>query len=78
MSGTETTDIPSLNRSKRLATIALIVAVLVWIALIISAKLLPEYVWLIHIFMLGAEAGVVGGLVADSGQHPHQAAFDHR
>ena len=37
-------------------------AVLVWIALIISAKLLPEYVWLIHIFMLGAEAGVVGGL----------------
>ena len=42
MSGTETTDIPSLNRSKRLATIALIVAVLVWIALIISAKLLPE------------------------------------
>ena len=62
MSGTETTDIPSLNRSKRLATIALIVAVLVWIALIISAKLLPKYVWLIHIFMLGAEAGVVGGL----------------
>ncbi|MFN3072869.1 DUF445 domain-containing protein [Acinetobacter sp. TY2] len=62
MSGTETTDIPSLKRSKRLATIALIVAVLVWIALIISAKLLPEYVWLIHIFMLGAEAGVVGGL----------------
>ena len=62
MSGTETTDIPSLNRSKRLATIALIVAVLVWIALIISAKLLPEYIWLIHIFMLGAEAGVVGGL----------------
>ena len=62
MSGTETTNIPSLNRSKRLATLALIVAVLVWIALIISAKLLPEYVWLIHIFMLGAEAGVVGGL----------------
>ena len=62
MSGTETTNIPSLNRSKRLATLALIVAVLVWIALIISAKLLPEYVWLIHSFMLGAEAGVVGGL----------------
>lgn len=62
MSGTETTDIPSLNRSKRLATIALIVAVLVWIALIISAKLLPEYVWLIHIFMLGAKRDVVGGL----------------
>ena len=23
---------------------------------------LPEYKWVIHIFMLGAEAGVVGGL----------------
>ncbi len=30
--------------------------------LMITAKLLPEYVWLIHILMLSAEAGVVGGL----------------
>ncbi|OTG85046.1 DUF445 domain-containing protein [Acinetobacter sp. ANC 4648] len=54
--------IPSLNRSKRFATIALIVAIVAWIILIIVAKLMPEYVWFIHILMLGAEAGVVGGL----------------
>lgn len=53
---------PNLQRSKRFATIALVVAVLIWLALMISAKLLPEYVWLIHILMLSAEAGVVGGL----------------
>ncbi|WP_180033950.1 DUF445 domain-containing protein [Acinetobacter sp. YH12233] len=53
---------PSLQRSKRFATIALVVAVLGWLALMITAKLLPEYVWLIHILMLSAEAGVVGGL----------------
>ena len=66
MSGIEHNEIansiPSLDRSKRFATIALIVAVVAWIALIISAKLLPEYAWFIHILMLGAEAGVVGGL----------------
>ncbi|WP_180186348.1 DUF445 domain-containing protein [Acinetobacter sp. YH01008] len=53
---------PSLQRSKRFATIALVVAVLIWLALMLAAKLLPEYVWLIHILMLSAEAGVVGGL----------------
>ncbi|QCO20860.1 DUF445 domain-containing protein [Acinetobacter cumulans] len=53
---------PNLQRSKRFAGIALVVAVLIWLALMISAKLLPEYVWLIHILMLSAEAGVVGGL----------------
>lgn len=66
MSGIEHNEIansiPSLDRSKRFATIALIVAVVAWITLIISAKLLPEYAWFIHILMLGAEAGVVGGL----------------
>ncbi|WP_173912064.1 DUF445 domain-containing protein [Acinetobacter sp. Marseille-Q1618] len=62
MRQTEEVNVPSLNRSKRFATIALVVAVVIWIALIISAKLLPEYVWFIHILMLGAEAGVVGGL----------------
>ena len=45
---------PSLQRSKRFATIALVVAVLAWIALMIASKLLPEYVWLIHILMLSA------------------------
>lgn len=53
---------PSLQRSKRFATIALVVAVLIWLVLMVAAKLLPEYVWLIHILMLSAEAGVVGGL----------------
>lgn len=53
---------PSLQRSKRFATIALVVAILTWLALMVAAKLLPEYVWLIHILMLSAEAGVVGGL----------------
>ncbi|MFV5508060.1 DUF445 domain-containing protein [Acinetobacter sp. 197] len=53
---------PSLQRSKRFATIALVVAVLIWLALMVAAKLLPEYVWLLQILMLSAEAGVVGGL----------------
>ncbi len=53
---------PSLQRSKRFATIALVLAVLAWLTLMVAAKLLPEYVWLIHILMLSAEAGVVGGL----------------
>lgn len=53
---------PSLQRSKRFATIALVIAVLTWLALMLTAKLLPEYTWLIHILMLSAEAGVVGGL----------------
>jgi uncharacterized membrane-anchored protein YjiN (DUF445 family) len=53
---------PNLQRSKRFATIALISAVIIWLALMTAAKLLPEYVWFIHILMLSAEAGVVGGL----------------
>ncbi len=53
---------PSLQRSKRFATLALIVVVVIWLGLIVSAKLWPDYAWLIHILMLSAEAGVVGGL----------------
>ena len=53
---------PSLQRSKRFATIALVIAVLTWLVLMLTANLLPEYTWLIHILMLSAEAGVVGGL----------------
>lgn len=53
---------PSLNRSKRYATIALVVAVIAWLILIAMAKFVPEYAWLIQILMLAAEAGVVGGL----------------
>ncbi|MFC3901278.1 Uncharacterized membrane-anchored protein YjiN, DUF445 family [Acinetobacter marinus] len=55
-------EVPSLNRSKRLASIALIIAVCSWLALMILAKVFPEYLWLFHILMLSAEAGVVGGL----------------
>lgn len=53
---------PNLQRSKRFATMALITAVLAWICLMVLAKMLPDYIWLIHILMLSAEAGVVGGL----------------
>ncbi|QIO07243.1 DUF445 domain-containing protein [Acinetobacter shaoyimingii] len=62
MNPTEEYTSPNLNKSKRYAMTALISAVLAWIALMIAAKLLPDYVWLIHILMLSAEAGVVGGL----------------
>lgn len=55
-------DIPSLQKSKRLATYALLTAFLIWIILMVAAKLFPDYAWLIHILMLAAEAGVVGGL----------------
>ena len=54
--------VPSLQRSKSFATIALVIAVLAWIAFMVAAHFFPEYQWLIHIFMLGAEAGMVGGL----------------
>lgn len=54
--------VPQLARSKSLAQLALIIAVVCWVILLISAKLLPEYTWLLHILMLAAEAGVVGGL----------------
>ena len=53
---------PNLERSKRFATIALIIAVCAWLLLMISAKFLPQYTTFLHILMLGAEAGVVGGL----------------
>ncbi|MFT4020689.1 MAG: DUF445 domain-containing protein [Acinetobacter sp.] len=53
---------PNLHRSKRFATIALILAVVAWLGLMIFAKFFPNHQTLIHILMLGAEAGVVGGL----------------
>ncbi|TXJ06338.1 MAG: DUF445 domain-containing protein [Acinetobacter sp.] len=62
MNTPEPHDIPSLDKSKQLATFALIIAVLCWISLMVTVKILPEYAWLIHILMLSAEAGVVGGL----------------
>ncbi|VTX56464.1 DUF445 domain-containing protein [Acinetobacter ursingii] len=58
----DTSHSPSLSRSKRYATIALLSAVVAWILLMVLAKFWPEYAWIIHILMLSAEAGVVGGL----------------
>ncbi|MBJ9983914.1 DUF445 domain-containing protein [Acinetobacter sp. S40] len=58
----ETSHSPSLSRSRRYATIALLSAVAAWIVLMVMAKFWPEYAWIIHILMLSAEAGVVGGL----------------
>lgn len=52
----------SLKRSKRLASMALISVVLLWLLLMVSAKLWPNHAWWIQILMLSAEAGVVGGL----------------
>ena len=52
----------SLKRSKRLASMALISVVLLWLLLMVSAKLWPDHAWWIQILMLSAEAGVVGGL----------------
>ena len=60
MSLTTQTTSTNLQRSKRFASIALIMAVLAWLALMLLAKFLPNDVWLIHILMLSAEAGVVG------------------
>lgn len=62
MTTAEAATTPSLQRSKRFATIALISAIVAWLVLMIVAKLIPDYAWLIHILMLSAEAGVVGGL----------------
>ena len=45
-------EVPSLDRSRKLATIALIVAIVCWIILMVLAKIFPDYVWLIHILML--------------------------
>ncbi len=54
--------VPQLARSKTLAQLALIIAVVTWVVLLIVVKIFPQYAWLLHILMLGAEAGVVGGL----------------
>lgn len=62
MNSVEEIHVPSLQRSKYFATMALIIAVVSWIGLMVAAHFFPEYKWIIHIFMLGAEAGVVGGL----------------
>lgn len=52
----------SLQSSRRFASIALIVAALTWLVLLFAAKFFPAQSWWIHILVLSAEAGVVGGL----------------
>ncbi|MFB2538243.1 MULTISPECIES: DUF445 domain-containing protein [unclassified Acinetobacter] len=61
MNSSQTQQQSSLKRAKRYATIALVVAIVSWVVLMIFAKFFPQYAWLIHILMLSAEAGVVGG-----------------
>jgi uncharacterized membrane-anchored protein YjiN (DUF445 family) len=53
---------PGLMRSRMLATMALIIAALLWVVLLVLAKLWPAHAGLINILSLGAEAGMVGGL----------------
>ncbi|MEB3754923.1 DUF445 domain-containing protein [Acinetobacter sp. MD2(2019)] len=62
MSLTTQSNSPNLQRSKRFASIALIIAIVTWLMLIVSTKFFPQHTQLIHILMLGAEAGVVGGM----------------
>lgn len=52
----------SLQNSRRFASIALVVAALTWFVLLLAAKFFPAQSWWIHILVLSAEAGVVGGL----------------
>lgn len=59
---TETHSVPQLAHSKSLAQMALIIAVVSWIILLILVKFIPQHAALLHILMLAAEAGVVGGL----------------
>ncbi len=51
-----------LQRSKRLATFSLVCAIVIWLILIIVNKLAPQYSLYLNILLLGAEAGVIGGL----------------
>ena len=62
MSTAEGESVAGVERRVGLATIVLVMASVTVLILVVGAKLLPEYVWLIHILMLAAEAGVVGGL----------------
>lgn len=52
----------SLQSSRFYANIALVIAALTWLFLLVMAKVFPEQSWWIYIFVLSAEAGMVGGL----------------
>jgi uncharacterized membrane-anchored protein YjiN (DUF445 family) len=55
---------PELNlaRNKRIATFLLVAMVIFWFILLFSSRQFPNYIGILHILTLGAEAGVVGGL----------------
>lgn len=53
---------PTLARSRRLATVALVSAALLWIVFLLLERVFPEQRTLLAILALGAEAGVIGGL----------------
>jgi uncharacterized membrane-anchored protein YjiN (DUF445 family) len=52
----------NLTRNKRIATFLLVAMVVFWLILLFSSRQFPNYIGIIHILTLGAEAGVVGGL----------------
>jgi uncharacterized membrane-anchored protein YjiN (DUF445 family) len=52
----------NLKRNKRIATFLLVAMVVFWFILLFSSRQFPNYIGIIHILTLGAEAGVVGGL----------------
>lgn len=52
----------NLKRNKRIATLLLVSMVVFWFILLFSSRQFPNYIGIIHILILGAEAGVVGGL----------------
>ena len=62
MNSVEEIHVPSLQRSKYFATMALIIAVVAWIGLMVAAHFYLNINGSFIFFMLGAEAGVVGGL----------------
>lgn len=53
---------PGLARSRMLANVTLITAAVLWVALLFLEKLLPGQASMLGILVLGAEAGVVGGM----------------
>lgn len=54
--------IPSLQRSRTLANLALITAATLWVVFLVLEKMLPAQATPLSILVLAAEAGVVGGL----------------
>jgi uncharacterized membrane-anchored protein YjiN (DUF445 family) len=52
----------NLKRNKNIATSLLVLMIVFWLILLLISRQFPHYIDVIHILILGAEAGVVGGL----------------